>query len=122
MKGAASPEAAPGKKTLPRDANRNPYARVPPVEQIVTVIDVDDINVVIVVPVIAPGFRPRVNHAEPEAVVLEAGISADNHKREVENAEPMVAAKVSTVAIVWNAIAVVTATLLPVAVVGIPTL
>jgi len=44
---------------------------------------------------------------------LEAGISAYNQKGEAVDVEPMVSTKVSTEAVVRNAIAVVAAALLP---------
>jgi hypothetical protein len=107
---------------LHRDADRNSNVGIPAVEQIVAVIDIGDVDVVGVVPVIRPVSWPRVNHAEPIAVVLEAGISAHNEEGETVNAEPVVLAKISAEAIVRNAVAVVATTLLPVAVVGIPAL
>ena len=107
---------------LHRDAYGNSDVGVPAVEEIVTVVDVSDIDVVGVVPVIRPVFRPRVNHAEPVAAVLEAGISAYNQEGEAVDAEPMALAKVSTEALVRNAVAVVPAALLPAAMIGIPVL
>jgi len=53
---------------------------------------------------------------------LEPGISADDEKGQAVDAEPMALAKVSTEALIGNAIAVVAAALLPSAVVGIPAL
>jgi hypothetical protein len=122
MKGAASRETAPGGKILHRDADRNSNVGIPAVEEIVAVIDIGDVDVVGVVPVIRPVSWPWVNHAEPIAVVLEAGISAHNEEGETVNAEPVVLTKISAEAIVRNAVAVVATTLLPVAVVGIPAL
>ncbi len=107
---------------LHRDVDCNSDVGIPAVEQVVAVVDVGDINVVCVVPIIRPVFRPRVNHTEPIAAVLEAGISAYNEEGEAVDAEPMVAAEVSTEALVRNAVAVVAAALLPSAVVGIPAL
>ena len=121
MRGAASPEAAPG-TPLHRDADRNSDVGVPAVEQVVAVVDVGDINVVGVVPVIRPIFRPWVNEAEPIAVVLEARISAHNQEGQAVDAEPMIRPKVSTEPVVRDAVAVVATTLLPIAVVGIPVL
>jgi len=121
MKSAASSEAAPG-TPLHRDADRNSGLGIPAVEQVIAVVDVHDIDVVVVVPVIPPVFRPWVNETEPIAAVLEAGISAHNQEGESVNTEPMVPTKVSAEAVVRNAIAVVAATLLPGAVIGIPAL
>jgi hypothetical protein len=107
---------------LHRDAYRNSDIGIPAVEQIVAVIDIGDVNVVRVVPVIRPISWPRVNHAEPIAAVLEAGISAHNEEGEAVDAEPVVLTEISAEALVRNAVAVVTSALLPVAVVGIPAL
>jgi len=92
------------------------------VEQVIAVVDVGDINVVGVVPVIPPIFWPWVNETEPKVVVSEARISAHDQEGQSVDAESMVRPKVSTIPVVRNAIAVVTATLLPSAVVGIPAL
>jgi hypothetical protein len=53
---------------------------------------------------------------------LEARESAHNQEGQSVDAEPMVLAKVSTEAVVRDAVAVVPAALLPIAVVGIPVL
>jgi len=90
---------------------------MPAVEQVVAVVDVGDIDVVGVVPVIRPISRVGVNHGEPITVVLEAGISAYNQEGKAVDAEPMALAKVSTETIVGNAVAVVSTALLPIAVV-----
>jgi hypothetical protein len=55
-------------------------------------------------------------------VVLEARVSANHQKRETVDAKPVFGAKVSTESLVRHAIATVSATLLPVAVIGIPVL
>ncbi len=90
---------------------------MPAVEQVVAVIDVGDINVVGVVPVIRPVFRPWVHETEPIAAVLEAGISAHNKEGQAVDSKPMLRPKVSTEPVVRDAIAAVAATLLPSAVV-----
>jgi len=55
-------------------------------------------------------------------VVLEARVSADNQKGEAVDAEPVVLTKISAEAVVRDAVAVISAALLPVAVVGVPVL
>jgi hypothetical protein len=120
--GCSLSRSCTGQKILHGDADRNSDVGIPAVEQIVAIIDIGDIDVVGVVPVIRPVSWPRINHAEPIAVVLEAGISAHNEEGETVDAEPVVPAKISAEAIVRNAVAVVATTLLPVAVVGIPAL
>ncbi len=107
---------------LYRDADGNSDVGIPAVVQVVAVIHVGDVNVVVVVPVIAPIFRPRVNRTEPITVVLEARVSADNQEGEAVDAESVVLAKISAEAVVRDAVAVISAALLPVAVVGVPVL
>ena len=85
-------------------------------------VEVVDIDVVIVVPVIPPGIRPWVDCTDPIALVLEARVSAHHHKGEGVDAEPVARSKVSAVEIVGNAIPAVASTLLPGAVVGRPVL
>ena len=83
------------------------------VEQVIPVVDVGDINVVIVIPVIPPVFRPWVNQTYPVALILEAWVSANNHEGQAVDAESMVRPKVSTEAVVRDAVAVVASALLP---------
>jgi hypothetical protein len=98
---------------LHRDADCDSDIGIPAVVQVVAVINVGDINVVVVVPVIAPVLRPRVNGTDPIAFVLEARVSAYNHEGEAVDAKPVVLTKVSAVAVVRNAVAVVTTALSP---------
>jgi len=51
---------------------------------------------------------------------LKAGISADDHYRVAVNAEGVIRAKVTVIAVFGNAVAVVAAALLPVAMLGLP--
>ena len=85
----------------------------PAVIQVITIVDVIDIDIIIVVPVISPIGWPWVNKAEPIAAVLEAGVSTLNHERKAANSEPVARPKVSTKPAVGNAISVISATLLP---------
>jgi hypothetical protein len=107
---------------LYRDADGNSNIGISAVVQVVAVIHIGDVNVVVVVPVIAPIFRPRVNGTEPITVVLEARVSADNQEGEAVDAESVVLTKISAEAVVRDAVAVISAALLPVAVVGVPVL
>jgi hypothetical protein len=117
----ASPEAAP-RTPLHRNADRHPDVGIPPVVKVIAIVDVRDVNIVVVIPVTAPVFRPRVNEADPIALIMEARVPSNNQKRQAVDAEPMVPTKVSTVTVVRDAVTVVPATLLPVAVVRVPAL
>jgi len=98
---------------LHRCADCNSDAWIPLVVHVIPIVLIDDIDVVRLVPVVCPITRPWVNQAEPESVVLEAWVSANNHIRLVIDDEPIVWSKVAVVAVVGNAIAVVAAALLP---------
>jgi len=105
---------------LKRDVDCNSFAGIPPIVEVVTVVDVVDVDVVVVVPVVPPVFRPRVDGADPIALVLEAWVSAYNQEGKAVDAEAVARAKVSAVPVVGNAVTLVAAALLPVAVVGLP--
>ena len=107
---------------LHRDADRYSDVGIPAVVQVVAVVDVSDVDVVVVIPVIAPVFRPWVNKTYPIALILEARVPTNDQERQAVDAEPMVATKVSAVTVVRDAVAVIAATLLPVAVVRVPAL
>src|SRR5271169_2759924 len=107
---------------LHRDVDRNSHVGIPAVEKVVTVVDIGDINVVVVIPVISPILRPWVNETDPIPLILEARISAHNQEGQAVDTKAMVRSKVSTEALVRDAVAVVATTLLPVAVLGIPVL
>jgi len=105
---------------LERDVDRNSLGGIPAVVHVVAIVDVVDIDVVVVVPVISPGLRPGVNSADPITLVLEAWVSAYDQEREGIDAEAVARPKVSAVAVVRNAIATVAPTLLPGAMIGLP--
>jgi len=102
---------------LHRDANRNSDGGISAVEQVIAIVNVDDVDVIGVKPVICPGPRPWVNETNPITLVLETRISTNHQERKPVDSEPMLRPKVSTVAIVRDAITAVAATLLPGAVV-----
>jgi hypothetical protein len=113
MRGTASLEAAP-LDPLKRDTDRNSRGGgIPAVVQVVAVVGIIDIDVVSVVPVIRPVFRPWVNGTDPVALVLKAGISTHDQERAALDSEPMVRSKVSTEPVLRDAVAAVAATLLP---------
>jgi hypothetical protein len=107
---------------LERDVDRNSLAGISAVVHVVAIVDVVDIDVVVVVPVISPGLRPGVDGADPIALVLEARVSAHDQEGEGIDAESVARPKVSAVAVVRNAITVVAPALLPGAVIGLPVL
>ena len=109
-------------RTLQRDADCNSDARVALVVHVIPIVSIDDVHVISLVPVGRPGGGPRVNQAEPIAAVLEAREAANNHVRLAKDNEAVALAKIAVVAVVWDAIAVVAAALLPCAVVGLPVL
>jgi len=108
------------KRRLEIDANRNAIPRVTTVVQVVAVVGVDDIHIIVVVPIVRPVFRPRVNHIEPKAVVLETRIPANYLQAIAGDAEPVIRTKVATVTVLRNAVAIVAAALVPIAVLGLP--
>jgi hypothetical protein len=115
--GAAPCEAAHRMNSLQRDVDCNRDGRVPVVKQVIAVINIADINVVGIVPVIRPVFRPRVYEAEPITLILEAGKSAHYEEGTPVDSEGVRRPKVPTEPIVRNAVTVIAATLLPSAVV-----
>jgi len=78
------------KECLKRNADGNPGAAgIPAVEQVIPVIEIRDVNVVGLVPVVSPEFRIRVNDTEPIAAILETRKPANLHKGEAVDAERM---------------------------------
>lgn len=105
---------------LHRDADRNSDARIPVVVQVITVVLVNHVDVVGVIPVIRPVCRPWVEKCNPIAVVLETRVPIINHEGKAEDPEQIPLPKVDVVPGVRHAVAVVPAPLLPGAVVGLP--
>lgn len=102
------------------NADRNAHARIPSVEQVVAVVDVFNIDFVGVIPVSGPVPWPGINHAEPEAIVLEAWISAHHQEGEASDAELVITAEVSTKLLLGDPVAVIPAALAPGAMVALP--
>src|ERR1700686_491373 len=107
-------------ESLHCDTDRNSGVRIPGPVQVVAAICVNDINIVGVVPIVPPVFRPWVNGTEPIALVLEPWKSAHNQEGKARDAESVIPAKVSAETIVRNVITAVATALLPGAVVGLP--
>ena len=119
--GTASLELVPV-RFLHRDIDRDADVGIPAVIQVVAIVDVEDIDIVVVVPVISPRFRPWVDFTKPITLVLEAWEPADYQEGEAGDAEAVIPAKVSPEAVVGDAVAAISATLLPSAMVGLPVL
>src|SRR5450631_308769 len=98
----------------------DPIPRVPAVVQVIAVLGVNDIHIIVVVPIVRPVLRPWVHETEPKAAVLEPRIPAIQLHRVPVDAEPMIRAKAATIMGIWNAVAGITATLPPIAVLGLP--
>lgn len=119
--GAPSRESAPC-ATLHRNADRYSDVGITAVVHVIAVVDVGDVNVVIVIPVIPPIFWPRINKTYPIALILEAWVPTHDQEGQAINAKPVVTTEVSAVTVVRDAVAVISATLLPVTVVRVPAL
>jgi hypothetical protein len=72
------------------------------------------------VPAGSPVFWIRINETEPIATVLEARKPANLHKRKAEDEKCVILTIIAAEIVVRNAVAVVAAALLPVAVFGRP--
>ena len=64
-------------------------ARIPAVVQVIAVARVVDVDVIVVIPIAGPVFRPGIGKAEPIAAVLKAGIAADDYHGIAVNPEGM---------------------------------
>ena len=102
------------------DIDCNAITGIPAVVQVIAIPRVVHINIVVVVPIVGPVFRPRVNHSEPIAAVLEAGITANDHHGVAVDSEPVTRTKVAMRTLLRNPIAVIAAALLPVTVLRLP--
>jgi hypothetical protein len=98
----------------------DPIPGVPAVVQVIAVFGVNDIDIIVVVPIVRPVLWPWVHETEPKAAVLEPRIPAIQLQRVPVDAEPVIRAKAATIMGLWNAVAGVTATLPPIAVLGLP--
>jgi hypothetical protein len=58
--------------------DRDSDVGIPAVEQVIAVVDIGQVNVVGVIPVVRPVLRPWVNSAKPIALILETWISAND--------------------------------------------
>jgi len=88
--------------------------------QVVPIAGVVKVHIVGFVPVLPPGFRPRINDCDPVSVVLEARLSAYENQRKSIDAEEVIAAEVEPEASLGNPIAVIAASLGPALVIAFP--
>jgi hypothetical protein len=100
------------------DGNAIPWMAA--VVQIIAITVVVHVDVIAVIPIVGPVFRPRVDQTEPIPAVLEATLPADIHHGEDVDAEPVILAIVAAETVIGNAVAVVSAALLPSAVLRPP--
>jgi hypothetical protein len=99
------------------DADRNPHAGIVAVVHVVAVVSISDVDVVIVVPVVRPVLRPRVEKRNPITLVLESGVPVINRKGEAVEPKPVLRAEIAAIAVLGNPIAAIATALLPGAVV-----
>ncbi len=102
------------------DGDCDPISGVPAVVQVIAVFGVNDIHIIVVVPIVRPVLWPRVHETDPKAAVLAPRIPTRPLQRGPGLAEPVIRAKAATITVIWNTVAVVAATLLPVTVLGLP--
>ena len=107
-------------RLLQRYVDRDVHSRMATIAEVVPVIYVVNVNVVGLIPVRCPGFRPRINNREPEAAVLEARASVDDDHGRAVNAEIVPTAKMLAEPVLWNAIACIASAVVPGAVFTFP--
>lgn len=108
------------KRSSERDAYSNANSGMAPVVHVIAIVDVFDTDVVGLVPVGCPIFRPRVNHREPVASVVESGVIVDHNDGDAVDAKPASTAEVLVETVFWNALPVVAAALPPVVMFALP--
>ena len=84
-----------------------------PVVHVISVIDIVDIDVIGPVPNRRPGFRARINHAEPEAPDLETWRPFNHYDWDLVDAKPVPTAKMRTEAIFRDEVSMVAAAFVP---------
>jgi hypothetical protein len=95
------------------EGDGNTIAGISTVVQIISVTVVVHVHVIVVVPIVCPVFGPRVHQTEPKSAVLEAAIPANIHHGEIVEAKRVILPIVLTKTVIRDAVAAVTAALLP---------
>ena len=105
---------------LQGDRDRQSDARIPAVVKVIAVIIVD-VNVIGLIPVFCPVFRPGIHEQERKAAVLEAGISHE-YRGAAPDAEPMCASEIDTETVLRDVVTAIAAALGPGAMLVLPML
>ena len=100
--------------------NRQANAGISWIIQVISAIVIFDVYVICVIPVIGPVLWPWIDHGKPETIDLEAWKALYHSHGHTINAEPVGFSKRGAEAIVRNAVAMISAALLPIAVLGFP--
>jgi len=98
----------------------DPIPWMPAVVEVIAVFGVNDIHVIVVVPIVRPVLWPRVHETEPKAGVPKSRMPAIYFHRISVDAEQVICTEVAAIVVLWNAVATVSASLPPVAVLGLP--
>src|SRR5579864_5679041 len=98
----------------------DPIPGVPTVVKVIAVFGVNDIYIIVVVPIVRPVLWPRVHETEPKAGVPESRMPAIYFHWVTVDAEPVICTKVAAIVVFWNPVATVSTTLPPVAVLRLP--
>ena len=108
----------PFSRQLEYDTDSDCVAGISAVVQVIPVV-VANVHIVGGIPVLAPAFRPRVNHHEPKAVLPEAWITA-NYSGLAGDAEPVLIAEIECESGIRNVVAAIAAAFSPSAMLGLP--
>ena len=111
--GATAEERPHRVTTLHRDADRNSDGGISAVEQIIAIVNIVDVDVIGVIPVIRPVPWPWVNKTKPITTILEARISANDQEGQALDSERMAWSEVPVKSVVGDSVATIAATLLP---------
>ena len=94
--------------------------RIPTVVKVIPVVDVIDVNIIGLVPGAPPVFWIWVNETEPIAIELEARIPAYYHEWEAVDPKIVTSTTVAVEIAVWDSVAMIAASLMPIAVLRLP--